>query len=544
MARHVQVDEVVSLDGGLVVAPDIRAAEAGATIMSAGGNAVDAAVSAAFVIAVLEPYFSGLGGGAWMTLGLRDPDRYLTVSGPMIAPRAAHPDMFPLISDQPTGLYQWPQVAHAANIIGPKSVLVPGAVAALLGAHEKWGRISRHDLLRPAVEYAYQGFEVNWLFAAVIASEARNLLRDKGCATLFMPNGVPLRGPGLDRPDRLLQPALGRTLETIAREGGEVFYRGQVAKALANFIQSSGGILTFEDLRGYSGPSFDEPLQARFGETWVLGPSATGVPTVIEVLMLFEAMRHVAILDSNVAWAYSLRRAFQDRFQFMNANPTAAVPWSTLLSPAYADEVARTYVHGQSPESSRKEFGKAGCTSHISTVDRWGNVVSLTQTVLDVFGARLLEPETGVLLNDGAMYFDPRASSHNAIGPGVPGLSAVCPIVLVKRRGPVAALGGSGGRPIISCTAQLIARLAETEMSLQEAIEAPRLHAESSVVRADTRLPPHVVEELRSSGFDVQLVEEEPTTWYFARPYGLKIDNDGARRSGVDPRKPGGAVVA
>ena len=188
--------------------------------------------------------------------------------------------------------------------------------------------------------------------------------------------------------------------------------------------------------------------------------------------------------------------------------------------------------------------GQSGHTSQLSVVDVDGNLVSMTSTILAEFGARVLDPQTGVLLNNGMAYFDPRPEMANGLRPGVQVLSAMTPLVLgVADRGPFAALGASGGRRIISGVAQMVAGLARG-MSLQDAIEQPRIHAETDTVLLETTWPSRAADAVEAAGFKVEPVAEEPTTVHFARPNGVLIDGDGTRRSGVDPKKPGGAAVA
>src|SRR5262249_52957448 len=209
-----------------------------------------------------------------------------------------------------------------------------------------------------------------------------------------------------------------------------------------------------------------------------------------------------------VAWARALKLAFRDRFAHMSADPTASVPWDVLLAPAYAQVLAKA-ERDRTTAPAPHEFAAAhsGCTSHISAVDTNGNVVTLTQTVLDIFGSRLLEPESGVLLNDGMMWFDPRPGTANEVRGRAPGLTAVSPIVVVGPRGPIAAVGAAGGRKVMSSTAQLVPHLV-AGATAQEAIESPRLHAESDVVLLDERWPESTADELRDAGFEPSVVRE------------------------------------
>jgi gamma-glutamyltranspeptidase/glutathione hydrolase len=179
----------------------------------------------------------------------------------------------------------------------------------------------------------------------------------------------------------------------------------------------------------------------------------------------------------------------------------------------------------------------------MAAVDREGNMVSLTQTVLNAFGARVLDPRTGVLLNNGIGYFDPRPGSPHSVRPGALAFSAMTPLILCDDGGPVAAVGASGGRRIISGVAQIVAALAAGGVSLQDACEGPWIHTESDAALLDVRWPAGTAESLEEAGFTVEPAEDTPTVGNFARPGGVMIGPDGRRRSGLDPTKPGGAAA-
>ena len=531
--------------GGLVTAPDPRVADAGAEMLRAGGNAVDAAVAAAFAEGVAEPPMAGLGGGVTMTIALRDPDRTAVIEGHMIAPRDATPDHYPLAEKQPprslapggwsVSFFDQPVVEGLVNVMGAKAVAVPGAVAALLEAHLRYGRLPRAQVLQPAIALAADGFRVNWFVAACAASDMRNLARDPGCADVFLPRGAPIRG-ALDRPAaRLLQPKLARTLELIAAGGAEAFYTGEIGESIVRTVRDQGGLLSMADLAAYR-PSICEPADAaRYGPFELFGAGTAGFPTVAASLHLYELGARSARAatdassDDPVAWARAFKLAFEDRFRYMTADDTVAVPWEVLRSPEYAQarhdaEVAAAPAPDpfaladrmSAVEAPIGRHGESGHTSQIAAVDAEGNLVSLTATILADFGARLLDPDTGVLLNNGMAYFDPRPGVVNGIRPGVQVLSAMAPIVLADPdRGPMAAIGASGGRRIISGVAQIVATLARGT-SLQDAIEQPRIHAESSDVLMETTWPREAAEAVEAAGFNVVPVFEEPTTVHFA----------------------------
>jgi gamma-glutamyltranspeptidase/glutathione hydrolase len=557
------VTEVVS-DGGLVVGPDQEIADAGARVLAAGGNAVDAAVAAAFATGVVEPWSAGLGGSATITVALRDPDRVATVEGHLVSSRNVRPEQYPLAPEGQRGelievVFGMAPVVGQANLYGGTAVTTPGAVACLLTAQERYGRISRQQVLEPAVALAADGFVVNYLTSAYLLGVAAGLSRDPGCTALFLPDRLPLRGPGSSWPDRLVQPNLARTLELIGAKGAEVFYHGEIASSMVSVVREGGGVLDMDDLGSYAPTVVDPAFEAPFGSVSLVGAPDAGMPTLLEALYIYETLAPPTVGERAVAWARALIAAFEDRFKYITSDPSIAVPWDTLRSSAYAHaRLAAVLANAEPPDpfafdaappraaAARPARGSSGHTSQCAAVDGDGNMASLTSTVLNAFGARVLDPATGIVLNGGMAYFDPQPGGMNSIRPGVKVLSAMTPLVLADpERGPYAALGASGGRRIISGVAQIVADLVLDGVSLQAAMEAPHIHAESETsVMLETQWPREAADALDAAGFRVVPIAEGPTTGNFARPNGVIIGPDGKRRSGIDPKKPVGIAVA
>ena len=566
LTRTMHFDEIATADG-LVCAPDPHVAEAGASILRAGGNAVDAAVATAFAEGVASPWSSGIGGSATMTIAMRNPDRLAIVEGHMAAPSGVSNEAFPLAPPKTgtrrLGVFDWPEVVGNVNLYGAKSVAVPGCVAALCEAHERYGRLPLETVMRPAIRFAGDGVPINWYTASFVVADQVSLARDPGCSEILLPGGRPLR-PASTRPaDRIVQARLAETLALIAVKGPEVFYQGELAAAIVRFLKDNGGLFAVDDLATYTTVSSETPLQKRYGRYVVVGSPTMGSPTVVQALYLYdELVRAPGVAegegphDDAVAWAKALHLAFRDRLRYMTADPDVVVPWEGLRSRHYARQVLAAEARGAEPpdpadfsddpadppaQSSRSAAG--GLTSHMSVGDRDGNLVSVTTTQLNSWGARLLDPDTGILFNNGMGYFDPRPEARNGIKPHVRVLSAMSPTVLCDDRGPVAALGASGGPRIISGVAQIVAALATGRVSLQQAIEEPRIHTEMAQVYVDQRWPSGTAERIQEAGFTTEIVEETPTTGNFARPNGVIIGPDGLRHSGVDPVRPGDAAT-
>jgi gamma-glutamyltranspeptidase / glutathione hydrolase len=563
--RTFHADEIVT-DAGLATAPDPYVAAAGGEILQAGGNAVDAAVAMALAEGVAEPWSSGLGGSVTMTVAMRDPDRILTVEGHMISPSGVSSDQYPLAPPQEKrgrlGVFDWPAVVGHVNLYGAKSVAVPGTVAALCAVHEKFGRVPRDQVFAPAARLAGDGMPVNWFTSAMLVADAASLARDPGCREVFMPKGFPLRGPGPLLPERLVQPKLAETLEAIGAKGPEAFYRGSVAASIVKCMREGGGVMTEEDLAAYRPIVTEPPVVARYGPFDVVGAPRAGLPTVLQILYGYD---HLVRRNGDegtgdhldaVSWARAQALAFADRSRYLTTDPEVAIPWSGLRSRAYAHARIEAHQSGEGePDPARFSAEPSdgpgrphrppsdGHTSHMSAGDRHGNLVSVTGTVLNSFGARLLDPDTGVLLNNGIGYFDPRPGARNGIRGGLMVLSAMTPVVLCNGTGPMAALGASGGPRIITCVAQMIAGLATGRVSLQEVVEEPRIHAEFTPVLVDKRWPEGTAEAIVDAGFEVETVEELATCGNFGRPNGVLIDESGRRHGGVDPIRPGDAAI-
>lgn len=528
-------------DGGLVASQDPRSADAGARVLAAGGNAVDAAVAAALAIGVVEPQMSGIGGSAWITIWRGEGRPCVVIDGTGRAPAAARPDMFELDPGaDPTGLYGWPKVIDDANIHGPRSTYVPGAVSALCLAHETFGRLPRAQVFEPAITLAADGTEVNGFLSAQITQDAYTLRLDPGCAERFLPNGLPLRAAGLGPADTLRQPALAATLERIAETGPSGFYQGTVAASILATVAAGGGLLDRDDLATYHA-TIVEPLQADFAGLRIAVPPRTGGPTVLQTLRLFEAAtRRSPDSAAAVRWALALRPAFADRFERMTANPDIDVPWQHLLSHAHAQETLTT---ANTAARTLNTAHKSGCTSHLNVVDRDGMAVSLTATILDAFGARVIDPGSGVLLCDGMMWFDPRPGRANSIHAGAPGMTAASPAILSRDHTLLAAIGATGGRAIISALPQIIDAIAGG-LDPQDAIDRPRLHTEGAGITIDERTDPDQINALHTTGETITIAEETSLTWHFSRPNAITINPNGRRTAGLDRTKPAAAAAA
>lgn len=537
----------------LVTCAHPLAAEAAVSVLREGGNAVDAAVTASLALGVVEPFMSGIGGTGHLVLHLARTGENVLVDGGGVTPAAATPDMYELADATGVGLYGWRGVRDDENMIGYRAIAVPGLLAVLAAALEEFGTIGLDRALAPAIELAEGGFEVGWYTSAMFTVDAPVLARFPAAAAAFLRDGRPLRPEAADGADRLVQPKLAATLRELARGGADVFYRGPVGEAIVDDVRAHGGLLTPEDLAGYRARVFRpaEPLTTYRGLEVFGAAFASGASTTAQMLNLFEEL-DLAAAPHGSSEAYHLvaeafRLAFADRFAHMADDERHDVPYRELLSKEYAARRARSVDPGRAapaatagePRASRG----AGLTTHLCVVDGDRNVVSLTQTLLSLFGSRVVAGETGVLMNNGMMWFDPVPGSVNSIEGGKRALNAASPLLLVRDGRPALAVGAAGGRKVISSIAQVAANVVEWGLPAQEAVEAPRVHCEGGDLFVDVRVPEDVRAGLAARGHRVVVQEESPLTFLFGLPNAIVVDErTGALEAGVDHLRPTAAI--
>jgi gamma-glutamyltranspeptidase/glutathione hydrolase len=526
---------------GLVAAEHPLGAEVGAAVLARGGNAVDAAVATAFAMTVVEPFMSTIAGAGTMLvyLGKRRETVVLDFNG--VAPLAAHDGMYRLIGGiAENALFAWPRVEEDANLFGHRSVAVPGSVRGLALALERYGTMELADVLEPAIALARDGFVSDWYLALMHARYLEEISAYPETARTYLKHGRFVhRPPSLEPGDRVTYPDLARSLELIAREGPEAFYRGAIADAIVEEMRRGGGLITKADLEAYQ-VRVHPPLTGRYrGLDVAFAPGATGGITALEILNVlgqFPAARvgwrTVEGLDLR---ACAVRRAFLDRFEHLGDPDFAKVDWERLASIPYAREVARTLRTPAARDATRAVRGSgADCTTQICAVDRQRNMVSLTHTAVSLFGARVVVPGTGILLNNGMIWFDPERGKPNSVAAGKRALVNMVPALGFRQGDPYLTVGAPGGRKIVSAIPQVLANIADGKGTLQQAIEAPRLHSEGAELQVDDRVGDKALEALRRRGHEVVPKHETYSTLSFARPVGIRITRAGLE-AGLDP---------
>ncbi len=446
--------------GGIVATQNRIAGEAGAKVLAGGGNAVDAAVATGFALAAVEPWNSGLGGVGFMLVYLAQENRVEVVDFGPISPRGLDPAAYPLTGGFTSDLFTWPTVRDDRNVHGPNSIAVPGHVAGLSLALEKFGTLPFADVMRPAIALADLGIAADWFLTLKVATSAHELARYPTTKDIWLPHGYPpVTAPGAAL-GRLVLKGLATTMRRLSDAGPRDFYEGDVAASIARDVKAMGGDLALEDLRNYHA-RIVKPLETRYrGAQLALAPGLTAGPTLQRALSgLQEAKLRSGgpHADAFLAYARVLREGYAERLATMGETSDHRDPSST---------------------------------THLNVVDRHGNMVALTQTLLSVFGSKVVLPATGVLMNNGIMWFDPRPGSPNSLAPGKRPLTNMCPMIARRDGKAWFAIGASGGRKILPAVFQVASFLIDHGMSLEDAFHQPRIDASGGeTVSLDPRLP-------------------------------------------------------
>jgi gamma-glutamyltranspeptidase / glutathione hydrolase len=535
--------------GGMVTSMHPLAAEAGAEILKKGGNAVDAAIATAFAVGVVEPQNSGVGGIAFMVYSPADnPDQKVCLDGTSVLPKNIRPDEFEVLpGDQTAGMYKWPATRDDAHNTGWRSPAVPGMPALMGEAHTRYGKLSWGDLLQPAIRLARDGFEIDFVGSLAITFAYASLSQVPSSRKIFLNEaGGPLLPAGMNPGDRVIQTELAWTLEQIADQGPDSLYKGEVGKRLVAQMEKHGGLITEDDLAAHATLEH-EPTTITYGDFEISAQiQNSGNGTVFQALKILEGM-HIADHGFQTPQATHLvleavRLAFRDRLRYLGDAEQMTVPYQGVISGEYAT-VRRAEIDPEranpdagpgnpwpfdpqdEPEGSMRDgMAPGGQTTHLNVIDGDGNMVALTSTLGAGFGSCVVVPETGILLNNATTWFDPRPGAVTSVGPGKRILSAASPMLLRRNGKPFAAIGAPGGRRIISAMTQVALNLMEYGKGMQEAISAPRLHAEGPTSELSDRFGDDVLEHMQSIGHTVELRAEGPNSGFFARPSGIRID--------------------
>lgn len=544
-----------SSTNGMVATKDRLATEAGLAMLGAGGNAMDAAVAACFAVGVVEPNSSGIGGGGYLTYQFGQ--RGGVVGFPMRGPLAAAPDMYKLTGDRAVGNFGWPGVVDNANLEGFQSIATPGAVAGLCEAHKLFGRLPLREVIAPAVQLAREGYAANWYRVYGIGQQIGKLLKYQELRHIFLP-GDEMPSVDLINPAVIRNPELASVLEAIGREGASAFYEGDIAKAMVFDVQQNGGVLSEEDFRSYQPFVWESGLEIEYhGYTIRVPREACAGPTSAMTLKLLGGFDTASMGHNTVemlhAYISSARLAYEDRFRYFADPNFVDVPFKGLLSDSYTErrrgligdnvidfEPGDPWVdEGRTPRAvsvGSKPAWDNG-TTHLCVIDKEGNAVSLTNTLMAGFGSGIVPKGTGVIMNNGMMWFDPVPGRVNSIAPGKFPVNNMTPALVLSKQGVELAVGASGGRRITNCVTQLIMKVLDYGMGPQEAIDSPRIDCSMPYTSVDPRIEEEVQAALQGRGHRLKPIAEvllQEGFASFASPVAISRNKNGELRAGVD----------
>lgn len=527
---------------GMVVSAHALASAAGLKTLQNGGNAIDAAVATTLAISVVEPFSAGIGGGGFLVVRLGETGEIKALDFRERAPAAATRTLY---------LDAQGQVRPKASTDGYLAVAVPGTVAGLYEVHRRYGQRPWQDVVQPAIQLAEQGFPVSWRLATAIANR-ESLRQHPAARQIFTRNGR-----GLMAGETLVQTDLAKTLRAIARDP-QSFYTGPIAQALVQDMQANGGLITATDLQNYR-PIWRDPLCGTFRQFQVcsMPPPSSGGVHLLQILGIIGTTDLKAMgwhhPDALHLLVEAMRIAYADRAEYLGDPDFVSVPVKALVSPTYLNLRRQTIDPKRAatvvkPADLYLLQPEAHDTSHLSVVDRAGNAVSLTFTINLGFGAGVVAPGTGIILNnemdDFAIVpnvpniFGLVGREANAIAPGKTPLSSMTPTIVTQQGQVKLVVGAPGGSTIITTVLQVILHTLIYEMPVDRAIAAPRLHHQWR---------PHQL-RLESWGFDQGTIEElrrrghpisEGGTW--GNAMAIVRQEDGWWVGAADPRGEGAA---
>ncbi len=547
-AAGAQLHPLVSpVSGGqaMVVTGQDLATRAGLYILKKGGNAVDAAVTAAFVMAVTLPRAGNIGGGGFMLIYSAKKNEITALDFWQKAPGKASREMYigpDGKSDQRLSRFSYLAVA------------VPGTVAGLAAALRNYGTISWARALTPAIRLAEDGYALNGLQAADIKAYEKILKAYPSTVKIFFkPGGIPYEAG-----DLFVQKDLARTLRELAGGGPDAFYKGSIARKIADQVAANGGILTKEDLAAYA-PVFRKPLQGSYRghDIFTMPPPSFGGTSVIEILNILEGYDLKACGHNSAAAIHllseAMKRALADAAQYVGDPDMVNVPAAGLISKTYARDLRKSINPGRSTPSVQIRPGNAPgyekeSTTHFSIVDREGNAVSCTFTLNGNFGSGIVVDGAGFLLNNEMDNFNihpgvaeaggPVETEANAIAPGKRMTTGMSPTIVMKDGRPFIVTGSPGSSRIISTIVQVVTNVVDFDMNIQEAVNAPKVHNEwlPDELRIEKGISPDTVRILGQMGH--KLVIGDP----MGAATSILVDRKkGTRFGAADPRREGTA---
>ncbi len=536
---------------GMVVSAHPLASQAGVDVLKKGGNAFDAAIAVASTLNVVEPMMSGMAGLGTAILYVAETREVRVLEFGGTAPKATNP------ADYRQGAPDWQRSRR-----GIKSVPVPGNLAGWFEIHRTYGKLPAKDVFQSAIDYAENGFPVSAFLSTVLRDHNKDLELAKGftgipepvsgftpsAAAIFLKEGKEPYGSS----EILVQKNLAATYRKIVVGGPDVFYKGDIAKAIVAEMERHGGLITLEDLAGYE-PEWLEPVSLTYRGRYRIAtapPPASSFAGLMK-LALMEGY-DVAALGHNSPkflhlYAEAVRLAKFDRMRYSSDPRFVPVPVSRLLSDAYITEKRREMSPARAvpfePPKPDMISDKGQHTTHLAVADKEGNVVAITQSLGHMFGSNVLVEGTGLWMMDGMYWFDyDPPGLPNDVAPGKRVSYPIMPTIVLEGGEPVLTIGSPGGIGIVETVPQILMNVLDHRMEIQDAIDAPRMRGmEGLSLIAESRLPLSTVEALKNMGHEVELLGDFSPT--FGGAQGIAINpRTRVLMGGADPRRDGYAI--
>jgi gamma-glutamyltranspeptidase/glutathione hydrolase len=526
---------------GVVAAAKPEASQVGVDILKKGGNAVDAAIATGFALGVLEPNATGIGGGGFMIIKLAKMKEAVVIDFRETAPGAAKPDMYKLDEKG--------NVVANASVVGGLANGVPGEVAGLLYAFDHYGskKITRAQLIQPAIDWANKGIPVTVNLASIIKDNFETIKKFPACAAVYLKDGLPY-----EVGDTIKNPDLAKTLKLVAQKGPDAIYKGEIAQKIAEEVQKQGGIMTVDDLANYK-IQIRKPVVGTYRGYTIMSvpPASSGGTHLIELLNILENydLKNTGYGSPATAhlWSEALKLVFADRAKYMADTAFVKVPLTGLTSKAYAKEIAAQISMDKSMASATagdpSKF-ESGSTTSMSVMDKDGNMVAITKSINYFFGSGVLVPGTGFIMNDHMDDFVLKPGSANSIEPGKRPLSSMSPSLVLDPKGRAfMTIGSPGATRIFPTVAQVISNVVDFGMPLQEAILAPRyFQMASGALNVEGRVSLNTYNKLLPLEHTVTIRNDwDP---YFGGVHAVMYDyNKKLLMGGADPRRDGQAAA-
>ncbi|MDG6926045.1 MAG: gamma-glutamyltransferase [Nitrososphaerota archaeon] len=524
---------------GVVTSAHPLASAAGLSILKAGGNAIDAAVATSLVLGVVAPAFSGVGGGGFMLIQLRD-EEALYIDYRETAPRRARPGMFTADSEG--------NVKGFANSMGYASVGVPGTVAGLSYALENYGRMKFPQVAAHAISFAKRGFRVSPFVGTIMSNNVDNAMQKfksfPETRKQWLKDDRPFRSG-----DKKTVADFARVLEHVSKEGRDGFYNGWPARAIADDMAANGGLIDEEDLAGYS-VQVRRPVKGTYRglEVRAMPPPSFGGIAIVELLNILEDL-DITGLGLNTAetisvMAKALGAVWPDLKRKIGDPDFIDVDTPLLTSKDYAAKV----WFGRGERGATADRTGRNWTTHLSVVDKERNVAAITESIECYFGSGVIAPGTGFFLNDTMHDFDIGRKGPNSIAPGKRPVSNMTPTLLLKDSEPYLVTGSAAGPRIVTATLQSILNVVDHSLDIQAAVDAPRFHYQGSgPLKMESRIGPKVRARVREMGFESEnpnYVQLRPGfDVYFGGVNAVLVGKKGELRGGADTRRQGGVAA-